>query len=663
MKSSDGRNRVVIAGVRPEIECGRFPIKRVVGESVEVEADIFGDGHDVVRAVLKYRADDQSDWQEVPLEPLVNDQWRGSFVVDRVGRWQYTVEAWIDRFQSWHRDFLKRVAAAQVAYVDLLIGAELIEAAAEGAKGNDRTRLVEWSTQLRDEASLSQVDRIAQDTELAALLERHPVRAFATAYGQQLEVVVDRERANFSAWYEMFPRSCSPKPGQHGTLQDVIDRLPYVAQMGFDVLYLPPIHPIGTTFRKGKNNATKAEADDVGSPWGIGSKEGGHKSIHPELGTFEDFHRLLDAAKACGVEIALDVAFQCSPDHPYVKEHPDWFRNRPDGTIQYAENPPKKYQDIYPIDFESRDWQALWDELKSIFEFWIEHGVRIFRVDNPHTKPFTFWEWCIGSIKQEHPDVLFLAEAFTRPKIMYRLAQLGFSQSYTYFAWRNTKRELEEYVTELTKTGVREFFRPNFWPNTPDILTEHLQFGGRSAFMSRLVLAATLSTNYGIYGPPFEHGWTEPREFGSEEYLHSEKYQIHHHVLQRQDSLQGLITRINQIRREFKALQTSGGVQFHEIDNDEVICYSRTSADGNEVLLIVVNLDPHHRQAGWIELPLDDLELDNARPYQVHDLLSDARYMWHGSRNYVEMDPYTSPAHVFQIRKRIRTERDFEYFL
>ena len=663
MKKDEGRNRVVIAKVRPEVEGGRFPIKRVVGESVEVEADIFGDGHDVVRAVLKFRGDGESDWQEVPFEPLVNDHWRASFPVDHIGCWQYTVEAWTDRFQSWHRDFLKRFAASQVAHVDLLTGAELVEEAAGRAAGDDRTHLMEWVRRLRDESSLEKLGHIAEDTELPSLMERYPSRAFATSYGRNLEVRADRERAGFSAWYEMFPRSCSPKPGRHGTLQDVIERLPYVARMGFDVLYLPPIHPIGTTFRKGKNNATEAEPDDVGSPWGIGSEQGGHKSIHPDLGTFDDFDELVKAAEEHDLEIALDIAFQCSPDHPYVKEHPDWFRSRPDGTIQYAENPPKKYQDIYPIDFESADWKALWEELKSIFEFWIGHGVRIFRVDNPHTKPFTFWEWCIGNIKQKHPDVLFLSEAFTRPKIMYRLAKLGFTQSYTYFAWRNSREKLEEYVNEVTNTEVRDFFRPNFWPNTPDILTEYLQVGGRPAFMSRFVLAATLSTNYGIYGPPFEHCWTEPREPGSEEYLHSEKYEIHYHDLERQDSLQNFIARVNRIRRDFEALKTSTGLRFHEIDNHEVICYTRTSADGDELLLIVVSLDPHHRQSGWVELPLDELELDPTRPFQVHDLLTDARYMWHGSRNYVELDPHTSPAHVFQIRKRIRTERDFEYFL
>ncbi len=461
----------------------------------------------------------------------------------------------------------------------------------------------------------------------------------------------------------MFPRSAAEEQGRHGTLRDVEKRLPYVAGMGFDVLYLPPIHPIGRKFRKGKNNATEAGPDDVGSPWGIGAVEGGHKEIHPQLGTLEDFRHLVAAAAEHGLEIALDIALQCAPDHPYVEQHPEWFRQRPDGTIQYAENPPKKYQDIYPFDFETEDWQALWTELKSIFEFWIEQGVYIFRVDNPHTKPFAFWEWCISEIKRKHPNALFLAEAFTRPKIMGRLAKLGFTQSYTYFSWRNTKHELTEYVTELTKGDGREFFRPNFWPNTPDILTEYLQLGGRPAFMARLVLAALLSSNYGIYGPPYEHCWGAPREPGSEEYLDSEKYQIHHHDLNRPDSLKEFITRVNRIRREFTLFGAGSPPQFHDVDNDEIICFSRMSPDQSQLILVVVSLDPHHRQSGWVTLPLEELALDEEHPYQVHDLLGEGRYLWNGPRNFVELDPHSAPAHIFQVRRRVRSERDFEYFL
>ena len=433
--------------------------------------------------------------------------------------------------------------------------------------------------------------------------------------------------------------------------------------MGFDVLYLPPIHPIGHTHRKGRNNAATAEPGDVGSPWGIGSKEGGHKAIHPELGTLQDFRTLVRAAEKHGIEIALDIAFQCSPDHPYVREHPEWFRKRPDGTIQYAENPPKKYQDIYPFDFETEAWQSLWEELKSIFLFWIEQGVRIFRVDNPHTKPFAFWEWVIAEVRRNQPDVIFLSEAFTRPKVMYRLAKVGFSQSYTYFAWRDTKRELTRYLTDLTQSSLREFFRPNLWPNTPDILPESLQIGGRAAFMARLVLAATLAGNYGIYGPPFEHFWAAPREPGSEEYLNSEKYQLHHHDLDRPESLRHFIARVNSIRRDSPAISHQGKLKFHKADNEQIICYTRSLPDHSDIVLVVVNLDPHYRQSAWMELPITEMHLATGRAYQMHDLLTDARYLWHGNRNYVELDPATSPAHIFRIRRWMRSERDFEYFL
>ncbi|MCA9227713.1 MAG: alpha-1,4-glucan--maltose-1-phosphate maltosyltransferase, partial [Planctomycetales bacterium] len=501
------------------------------------------------------------------------------------------------------------------------------------------------------------------DLELDRLMDRCAPRHHATTMERELTIVVDRERARFSSWYEMFPRSAADEPGRHGTFQDVIKRLPYVSSMGFNVLYLPPIHPIGQAHRKGRNNSPVAQPGDVGSPWGIGGPEGGHKAVHPQLGTLEDFDQLVLAARQLGIEIALDIAFQCSPDHPYVKEHPQWFRHRPDGTIQYAENPPKKYEDIYPFDFETDDWQALWQELKSVFVFWIERGVRIFRVDNPHTKPFPFWEWVIGELKRDWPDVLFLAEAFTRPKIMYRLAKLGFSQSYTYFSWRNTSEELREYLTELTTTEAAEFFRPNFWPNTPDILTEYLQVGGRPAFIGRLVLAATLSSNFGIYGPAYEHSVNSPRHSGSEEYLDSEKYEVKHYDLRRQDSLASLIGRVNRIRREHRALQTNEGLQFHTVDNQKILCFTKATEDKSELLMMVVNLDPHHTQSGWVELPLADFGLSDDHPYQLHDLLTDARYLWYGSRNYVELNPHVVPAHIFRVRRRVRSERDFEYYL
>ncbi|MGE5276837.1 MAG: alpha-amylase family glycosyl hydrolase, partial [Acidobacteriota bacterium] len=497
----------------------------------------------------------------------------------------------------------------------------------------------------------------------AALIDRYADVADATTHPRELSVVVDRERARFGAWYEMFPRSASPEAGRHGTLRDCEALLPYVAAMGFDVLYLPPIHPIGRAQRKGRNNAPRPAAEDPGSPWAIGGSEGGHTSIHPELGTVEDFRRLLASAADHGLEVAVDVAFQCSSDHPWVRDHPQWFRRRPDGQIQYAENPPKKYEDIYPLDFETDDWRALWEELKNVVLFWVSQGVRILRVDNPHTKPFAFWEWLIGEVKRPFPETIFLAEAFTRPHVMYRLAKLGFTQSYTYFAWRNTAPEITDYFRELTRPPVSEFFRGNLWPNTPDILTEYLQLGGRAAFVSRLVLAATLGASYGIYGPPFELCERLPREGGSEEYLDSEKYQIRHWEREQPESLKDLIARVNRIRRDNPALHGDRRLRFHGCDNPQLLCYSKTTEDHDNVVLVAVNLDPHHTQSGWVDLETAELGIAPGETYQVHDLISGARYLWSGSRNYVELDPQVAPAQVFRVRRHLRTERDFDYFL
>ena len=454
----------------------------------------------------------------------------------------------------------------------------------------------------------------------------------------------------------MFPRSC-------GTFKDCAAILPEIAEMGFDVLYFPPIHPIGESFRKGKNNSRTAQPGEPGSPWAIGGKEGGHKSIHPDLGTLDDLRSLVEAAGRIGIDIALDLAYQCSPDHPYVKKHPEWFRHRPDGTIQYAENPPKKYEDIYPFEFESIRWRSLWEELKSIVEFWIEQGIRIFRVDNPHTKPFDFWEWMIRDLKKKHPDLIFLSEAFTRPNIMYRLAKLGFTQSYTYFTWRNTKKELTDYLTELTQTEVREFFRPNLWPNTPDILPEYLQYGGRAGFMIRLMLAATLGPSYGIYGAAFELCDDQPLAPGKEEYGDSEKFEIKSWNLERPDSLRKLIARVNQIRSENPAFRANHNLRFHKVDNEQIIAFSKSTADLANQVLVVINLDPHHTQAGIVDLPLDELKIDHHQPFQVHDLLTDSRYLWHDQRNYVELNPQIVPANIFVIRRRVRTEHDFDYYM
>ncbi len=668
-QAEDGRQRVVISGVAPEIEGGRFPIKRTVGEQVVVEADIFADGHDVLSAVLQYRADGEEDWQETRMEPLVNDRWRGTFSVGQMGSYSYRVAGWVDHFKSWRHDLEKKAKAGMDLSVELLVGSQLLDQAAEravkGGEKTDATQLRAWSKALSGTASTGEGDRtqLALDRQVAGLAALYPDRESATVYPKHLRVTVDPVLARFSAWYELFPRSFPSQPGGHGTFKDCERQLERVADMGFDVLYFPPIHPIGRSFRKGKNNSPTAQPGEYGSPWAIGAAEGGHKAVHSDLGTLEDFRSLVQKARAMKLEVALDIAFQCAPDHPYVTEGKQWFRKRPDGSIQYAENPPKKYQDIYPFDFEVEDWEALWKELKSVFEFWIGQGVYIYRVDNPHTKAFPFWEWCLGELKQKFPQLIFLSEAFTRPKVMYRLAKLGFTQSYNYFPWRNNKGELTEYFTELTRSEVREYFRPNLWPNTPDILPQYLQYGGRPAFMARLVLAATLGASYGIYGPAFELCENRPRAMGTEEYLDSEKYEIKQWNLDAPGNLRELITAVNRIRRENPALHSDERLHFHPVDNDHLIAYSKQTENLENIILTVVNLDSHHAQSGWVHVDLDRLKIDPHDNYQVHDLLSGARYMWQGSRNYVELNPNFIPAHVFRLRRRVRTEQDFDYFM
>jgi starch synthase (maltosyl-transferring) len=658
MKYEEERKRIVIEGVDPEINEGRFPVKRVVGDRVVVEADIYADGHDVLSAVLLHRKEGDPDWTEVPMEFLVNDRWRGSFVVDTLGRYRYTFIAWVDRFKTWQQNFKKKVEAKQDSSVDFLEGTQLIEEASQSATKSDTRTMQEWTKSLSEsQKSRSKKARLALSKKVTALMTKYSDRWSAATYPRELEVVVDREKARFSNWYEMFPRSCANRPGQHGTFKDCERLLPYISEMGFDVLYFPPIHPIGYTSRKGKNNSTTARPDDPGTPWAIGSKEGGHKAVHPQLGTLEDFRNLMDRAREYDIELALDIAFQCSPDHLYVKEHPEWFRWRPDSTVQYAENPPKKYQDIYPLEFETENRQELWEELKSIVDFWIEQGVRIFRVDNPHTKPFTFWEWLIGEVKKDYPEVIFLAEAFTRPKIMYRLAKLGFTQSYTYFTWRNVKWELTQYFTELTNTEIPEFFRPNLWTNTPDILSDYLRDGGQPAFMTRLVLAATLSSNYGIYGPAFELCENLRKDKESEEYLNAEKYELKHWDIESPKSLKNFIARVNKIRRENPALQSGLSLRFHPVDNEQLICYSKHTEDFSNLILVVVNLDYQYKQSGWVDLALEELELKPDQPYEVHDLLADATYQWQGPRNYVELDPEKIPAHVFQVKQLITEKK------
>ena len=693
MKPSEGRRRVVIEELQPQVNGGRYPAKRILGDHITVSAAIFSDGHDHVGARLLYRHSSQKTWESVPFTALPNDLWTARFPVDKLGTWVYTVEGWVDHFDTWVHDLGKRLAAQpdpheptqqvepQDLPLQLRIGADLLEEAAGRAKGNNRTAptLMRFGEEgLKGAkgpdaavltAAAAQLRAIADENRpfyeapvsdnLIAIVARYPDLVHATRYEPELPVWVDRERARFSTWYELFPRSCSPRPDDpeaHGTLRDVIPRLPEIAAMGFDILYLPPIHPIGVQFRKGKNNNVTAEPGDVGSPWAIGGAEGGHTAIHPQLGTLADFTALVEAAKVNGMEVALDIAFQCSPDHPWVTAHPDWFKMRPDGTIQYAENPPKKYQDIYPLNFESKDWRGLWDALLGVFKFWIERGVYVFRVDNPHTKALPFWEWCIAEIQRDTPEALFLAEAFTRPHVMYSLAKGGYTQGYTYFTWRNTKADLQAYFEEVCNPPVSDFFRPNVWPNTPDILHEQLQEPDparrRSMFMQRAILAATLSANWGIYGPAYElcegrAAKPAPGKKGSEEYLDSEKYQIR--AWDRSDplSIAPLLTELNRIRREHVALQRNERLHFHTSDNEQIMCYSKSSEDGKDTILVAINLDTKAEQTAWIKLAMDQLGLPYEAEFEVEDLLSGLRFTW-TEWCYVALKP-EQPAHILRV--------------
>lgn len=670
-KPAAAPRRAVIERIRPLVDGGRFAAKAVVGDLVTVEADAFCDGHDLLACDLLHQREGDTTWSTAEMVPVGNDRWRGVLRAEQVGGYRFVIRAGVDRYATWLRDLLAFAEAGEDVTAELLVGSDLLSRAAARAQGTDRRTLVAAAECLaRARSGLATplppaafelvregsdpgsedgagggdgtVAALLRSSAFTALVGRHRLTQDATTSGP-CPVVVEHERARFSTWYELFPRSASPAPGRPGTLRDVVARLDYVERLGVDVLYLPPVHPIGRTGRKGAEGAPGAAPGDPGSPWAIGSEAGGHTAIDPALGTIDDFDALVHAASDRGIAVAIDLAFQCSPDHPWVGEHPDWFKHRPDGTIRYAENPPKRYQDIYPLDFESDSWWELWLALREVVRFWIRHGVRVFRVDNPHTKPFDFWEWLLASVKEDHPDTVFLSEAFTRPAVMYRLAKLGFSQSYTYFAWRNTKWEIEGYMAELAQ--VADFFRPNFWPNTPDILTEVLQTGGTPAFVARLVLAATLAASYGVYGPAYELQEHVARHAGSEEYAGSEKYAVRHWDLDRPDSLAPLLARLNEVRRSHPALQRDGTLRFHATDNDQLIAYSKTW--GDDAVLVVVNLDARWRQSGWVHL--GPFARGPGERVEVHDLLTDARYVWEGSQSFVILDPASVPAHVLAV--------------
>ena len=639
---------IVIEQVKPELDGGRFPVKRIVGEILEVTADIFKEGHDTIAAMLRYKIVDEITWQETPMHHVDNDQWAGSFSLSANTRYVYTVGAYVKKYETWKIELEKKHGVLPDMTSELLEGHAQVTEALSRAEGTDKAALNSWLDQW-DQAQ-NQDDRvtIAQDAKLLALMNQHEHRAAWSLYDRELEVIVDRERARYGAWYEIFPRSEGIEEGKGGTFKDSEARLPVIRDMGFDVLYLAPIHPIGETNRKGRNNSLQAKPGDPGSPWAIGSKHGGHDAVEPAIGTLQEFDSFQKAVRDHGMEIALDFAINATPDHPYVTQHPTWFKQRPDGTIKYAENPPKKYEDIYAFDFYSKDWQKIWQEMKRVLLFWIEHGVKIFRVDNPHTKPVVFWEWLIGEIQREHPDVLFLAEAFTKPKMMQVLAKSGFTQSYTYFTWRNSKQEMTEYLTELTQSEMKEYFRPNFFPNTPDILPPILQKAGRPAFKFRFFLAATLSTTYGIYNS-YELCENEAIP-GTEEYQNSEKYEIRHWDWDRPGNIRDYITRINQLRRDNLALQTFTNLKFYESSNEHILFYGKMTPDQTNALLFAVNMDPYDTQEARLTIPLEDLGIRETATFHLHELIQDYHHDVVGPEYIIRLDPNHEPAAIFHIQ-------------
>jgi starch synthase (maltosyl-transferring) len=640
------KQTVVIENVSPAVDGGRYPAKREVGTVVEVSADIFKEGHETLLAWVKYRPAENTEWREAPMRFVDNDRWAGSFPLDANTRYRFTIEALADPFRSWLADFEKRVAAGQEAKSELLEGIALVRAAAGRARGADADVLRQFMTRLETAAPAALA--VAREPALAQLMEAYVDRTQATWAEREYEIVADRERARFAAWYEFFPRS--GVPGRHGTFKDAEAHLDHAAAMGFDVVYLPPIHPVGRSHRKGRNNALTAEPGEPGSPWAIGSTEGGHMAVHPDLGTLDDFDRFVEAAEARGLEVALDFAIQCSPDHPYVREHPEWFFHRPDGTIKYAENPPKKYQDVYPLNFYGDDPGPLWEEMRRIVEFWIDHGVKAFRVDNPHTKPVRFWEWLIREVQLAHPEAVFLAEAFTRPKMMKVLAKVGFTQSYTYFTWRNEKTEIMEYLTEITTLPVSDYLRGHLWPNTPDILHEALQKGGRPAFKFRLVMAATLSSLYGIYSG-YELGENVPFAPGSEEYLNSEKYELKARDWNAPGNLVDYIRRVNHARRTHRALQLYTNLKFYPAPDPHILWYGKMTPERDDAVFVAINLDPFRTHSSWVEIPFWELGMAEDAHYRMHELITDRWEDWHGRGGHVTLDPGHEPAAIFVLHR------------
>lgn len=655
----DGRKRIVIQHVKPQIDEGKFPAKRVVGESVDVTAEIFIDGHEHINANVLWKKEGDPNWNITPMSIAENDLWKGTFSTEVIGTYIFTVEAWVDHFETWQENLKKKVKEGVDVSVEFKIGVEYLTEVFPYLNENELKGLQEWKSRLLSKKPVEEKIAAMENSQLSQIMRGYTRQRNPCLYPKELKIISCKKKALFSSWYEMFPRSSGT---QHGTFKELVHKLPEIVEMGFDVLYLPPIHPIGRTNRKGKNNAIQCLSKDPGSPWAIGSSEGGHDAVNPELGTLDDFRQFVAEAERLGIDIALDLAFQCSPDHPYVKKHPKWFKWRPDGTIQYAENPPKKYEDIIPFNFETDLWESLWIELKRVVLFWVKQGIKIFRVDNPHTKPFVFWKWLIAEVKAKDPEIIFLSEAFTRPKVMQYLAKVGFDQSYTYFTWRNTKCELIEYVTELTKTEMREYFRPNYWPNTPDILPEALQHGGRPAFIARLILASTLSSSYGIYGPPYELCINQAIE-GKEEYLNSEKYEVHQWDRRQKGNLVDFISLINRIRKENTAFHNPWNLQFCDVDNNQLLAYLKLPSDDKNPFLIVVNLDYFNTQSGWVSIPLNLIGIKEDQSFLVHDLLTDEKYMWKGSVSFVKLNPSIVPAHIFQIHKLVRKEQDFDYYL